>query len=176
MSNPFDDLKDDDSEPIESADTSAQSDTADAANTTDTTAATGTPLDGDSESETSDSPPENSSSPNGESDTSRSDDDVTDGSAAKAESESESESVSPAEIGPAFEYSDVQQKPFYARSETVDEFENAIRTTIVPKLAEASVLDEQTREIHDAVLRLANEHPERVAELVLEERRQSEPQ
>ena len=82
-------------------------------------------------------------------------------------------SVSPAETGPAFEYSEVKQKPFYARTETVTEFENAIRTTIVPTLAEAEVLDEETREIHDAVLRLANEQPERVAELVLEERRRS---
>lgn len=163
MSNPFDDLKDD-SEPTDSAET------ADTANTTDTTAATGTPPDGSSESETSDSPTENSSSPNEESNADRSDHDVTTGST------TEPEPVSPAETGPAFEYSDVQQKPFYARSETVDEFENAIRTTIVPKLAEASVLDEQTREIHDAVLRFANEHPERVAELVLEERRRSESQ
>jgi len=45
--------------------------------------------------------------------------------------------------------------------------------TIVPTLAEAGLLDEETREIHDAVLRLANEQPERIAELVLEERRQS---
>jgi len=41
------------------------------------------------------------------------------------------------------------------------------------KLAEADVIDEETREIHDAVLRLANEEPERIAELVLEERRQT---
>ncbi|NUB93527.1 hypothetical protein HT576_21260 [Haloterrigena sp. SYSU A121-1] len=93
-----------------------------------------------------------------------------------AEPESESgaaEPVSPAETGPAFEYSAVKQKPFYARNETVAEFENAIRTTILPTLAQAEVLDEETREIHDAVLRLANEQPERVAELVLEERRRS---
>ncbi|OIB55786.1 hypothetical protein [Natrialba sp. SSL1] len=75
------------------------------------------------------------------------------------------------ESGPAFEYNEVQQKPFYARAETVANFENSIRTTIIPQLAEAGVLDEEMREIHDAVLRLANEQPERVAELVLEERR-----
>jgi len=67
----------------------------------------------------------------------------------------------------------VKQKPFYARTETVNQFENEIRMTIVPTLAEAGLLDEETREIHDAVLRLANEQPERIAELVLEERRQS---
>lgn len=89
----------------------------------------------------------------------------TDEQAEATESESDS--------GPAFEYSEVQQKPFYARSETVSEFESNIRTKIVPKLAESGVLDEETREIHDAVLQLANEQPERVAELVLEARRES---
>ncbi|WP_126664965.1 hypothetical protein [Haloterrigena salifodinae] len=99
---------------------------------------------------------------------------VDHGEPTESESESDAaEPVSPAETGPAFEYSAVKQKPFYARNETVAEFENAIRTTILPTLAQAEVLDEETREIHDAVLRLANEQPERVAELVLEERRRS---
>jgi len=79
----------------------------------------------------------------------------------------------PAETGPAFEYSEVRQKPLYARAETWDEFETERRTTIGPKLAEAGVLDEETREIHNAILKLATEQPGRVAELVLEERRES---
>lgn len=92
----------------------------------------------------------------------------------RAVTDDSDEPQSPAKTGPAFEYSEVKQKPFYARTETVNAFENEIRTTIVPKLAEADVIDEETREIHDAVLRLATEEPERIAELVLEERRQSD--
>ncbi|ELY54403.1 hypothetical protein C491_19599 [Natronococcus amylolyticus DSM 10524] len=77
----------------------------------------------------------------------------------------------PAESGPAFEYDAVRQRPLYARGETWDAFEKKLRTTITPTLAREDVVDEETREIHDAVLRLATEEPERIAELVLEARR-----
>ncbi|TMT81608.1 hypothetical protein E2L06_16845 [Haloterrigena sp. H1] len=168
MSNPFDDLKADDTETSES----------DAA------------IEAEAETETG-SGIETSPEPESQSDSKQLDDESattettpsrpTDASTSTAEPSADreavddtpDESVSPAETGPAFEYSEVQQKPFYARTETVTEFENQIRTTIVPKLAQAGVLDEESREIHDAILRLANEQPERVAELVLEERRQS---
>ncbi|ELY85427.1 hypothetical protein [Natrinema gari] len=79
----------------------------------------------------------------------------------------------PSESGPSFEYSEVRQKPLYARASEWDAFEKNLRTTIAPKLAEADVVDEETREVHNAVLKLANEEPERVAEILLEERRQS---
>ncbi|WP_247004527.1 hypothetical protein [Halosolutus gelatinilyticus] len=88
------------------------------------------------------------------------------------EEEQTSDEVNAAESGPAFEYGEVRQKPLYARDETWTEFEKNLRTTIAPTLAEADVVDEETREIHDAVLRLANAEPERVAELVLEARRE----
>ncbi|GEM_PF-747430 len=78
------------------------------------------------------------------------------------------------ESGPAFEYSDVRQKPLYARDETWTAFEKKLRTSIAPTLANADVVDEETREIHDAVLRLANQEPDRVAELVLDARRNAE--
>lgn len=84
----------------------------------------------------------------------------------------ESTPVSPAESGPAFEYDAVRQRPLYARGETWDAFEKKLRTTIAPALAREDVVDEETREIHDAVLRLATEEPERIAELVLEARRE----
>lgn len=77
----------------------------------------------------------------------------------------------PADAGPAFEYGEVRQKPIYARGESWDEFEKTFRTTIAPTLAESGVVDEETREVHDALLRLATEQPERVAELILEARR-----
>lgn len=88
--------------------------------------------------------------------------------------EQRSRELTPADSGPAFEYSTVRQRPLYARSETWDDFEKTLRTSITPSLAEEDVVDEATREIHDAVLRLAASKPERVAELVLEARRQSE--
>ena len=86
--------------------------------------------------------------------------------------EQPSTTVEPSEAGPAFEYSEVRQKPLYARDETWTKFEKSLRTKITPQLAEEDVVDEETREIHDAVLRLANENPERIAELVLEARKQ----
>ena len=158
MSNPFDDLEADD---VETETESTEESMVD------------TESGSESDSETSDEKSSASSSRNDQSTTVTSPDSETADSSDGDDIETTDESASPAETGPAFEYSEVKQKPFYARTETVNEFENNIRTTIVPKLAEAEVLDEETREIHDAVLRLANERPERVAELVLKERQES---
>ncbi|ELZ17063.1 hypothetical protein NP511_21165 [Natrinema thermotolerans] len=158
MSNPFDDLKADDEE----------TETADSTTETETESNAESPP-GETD-EAASKPTASDSSPNNEPSSEPSPDIE---SAAESTTDTTDEPASPAETGPAFEYSEVKQKPFYARTETVNEFENAIRTTIVPTLAEADVIDEETREIHDAVLRLANEEPERIAELVLEERRQA---
>lgn len=84
-----------------------------------------------------------------------------------AETRDESTGVS----GPPFEYSAVRQRPLYARGETWDEFEDAIGISVVPELRKEGVRDEEKREIHDAVLTLAVEDPERIVELVLERRR-----
>ncbi|THE65852.1 hypothetical protein D8Y22_05560 [Salinadaptatus halalkaliphilus] len=172
MSNPFDDLKEDDGPESTAAESPDADESASGDETTteieqSTVAANETTAD-------SSTPSDDLSSAAIETDSSSSKSPTTRQSKAdnNADTSGGLEPVSPAESGPAFEYSDVQQKPFYARSETVDQFESVIRTIIVPKLAQAEVLDEETREIHDAVLRLANEQPERVAELVLEERRQ----
>ncbi|MFD1527327.1 MULTISPECIES: hypothetical protein [Halobacteriales] len=73
--------------------------------------------------------------------------------------------------GPPFEYSEVRQRPLYARGETWDNFDDALGITIIPELRKAGIRDEEKREIHDAVLRLASEEPERVAELIEEERK-----
>ncbi|MXV62692.1 hypothetical protein GS429_11570 [Natronorubrum sp. JWXQ-INN-674] len=153
MSNPFDDLKSDDGGRTEPADENDTDPGADSMRTVDEPPSEDAPNSSVNDGAT----PEQSGAPN-------------------ESSGGPGASLSPAESGPAFEYSEVQQKPFYARTETVDEFKNTVRTSIVPTLAEADVLDEETREIHDAILRLANERPERVAELVLEERRQSGPE
>ncbi|MFB1064526.1 hypothetical protein [Natrinema sp. H-ect4] len=150
MSNPFDDLKDDET------DTSESEDSNDSESRTDSNRTDKQPSVAESSASSIHEESASETSVEGESSDATSD-----------------EPLSPAETGPAFEYSEVKQKPFYARTETVNQFENEIRMTIVPTLAEAGLLDEETREIHDAVLRLANEQPERIAELVLEERRQS---
>ncbi|WP_455448077.1 hypothetical protein [Natrinema thermotolerans] len=156
MSNPFDDLKEDEEE------------------TEMTGSTTETEIDSESPSGGSDeATPEPTAAGSSPSSDLASEPSPDAEPAAESTTDAADEPASPAETGPAFEYSEVKQKPFYARTETVDEFENAIRTTIVPTLAEADVIDEETREIHDAVLRLANEEPERIAELVLEERRQA---
>jgi hypothetical protein len=157
MSNPFDDLKEDGADTAESDD-SIDPESHTESKRTDTESSGTDEQPSVAESTASSLPDESPSEP------------PVEGGGSDATSD---EPLSPAETGPAFEYSEVQQKPFYARTETVNQFENEIRMTIVPTLAEAGLLDEETREIHDAVLRLANEQPERIAELVLEERRQS---
>lgn len=148
MSNPFDDLKAEDDEDGEGG-VKAETDGTERSSSSDT-----------SEPEVTQEAP--TSSPDQQSQ-----------SRAAAEQESP-ESTPPADSGPAFEYSTVRQRPLYARSDTWDDFEKTLRTSITPSLAEEDVVDEETREIHDAVLRLAAAEPERVAELVLEARRQSE--
>ena len=76
--------------------------------------------------------------------------------------------------GPSFDYSEVRQRPLYARGETWDEFEDAIGISVVPELRREGIRDEEKREIHDAVLSLAAEEPERIVELIIERRRDPE--
>lgn len=73
--------------------------------------------------------------------------------------------------GPSFEYAEVQQRPLYVRERTWDEFEDAVGISVVPELRREGVRDEAKREIHDAVISLAVEEPERLVELILERRR-----
>lgn len=91
-------------------------------------------------------------------------------SASDSSREESSDTVS----GPSFDYSEVRQRPLYARGETWDEFEDAIGITVVPELRRQGIRDEEKREIHDAVLTLAAEEPERLVELITERRRESE--
>ncbi len=87
-----------------------------------------------------------------------------------AEPERDATDAADESSGPAFEYSEVRQRPLYARGETWDEFEDAVGITVVPELRKAGIRDEEKREIHDAVLRLAAQEPERIAELIKSER------
>lgn len=72
---------------------------------------------------------------------------------------------------PAFEFSETTQTPIYVRSETLEEFQKAVKLDVERALIEDHDVANSTKsEIHDAMLRLAVEQPERVAELLAEAR------
>ncbi|CQH56715.1 uncharacterized protein HHUB_2421 [Halobacterium hubeiense] len=73
---------------------------------------------------------------------------------------------------PAFEYDDVKQAPLYARPEAWAALEDALDLDVVRTLREAGVRNEEKRELHDAVLRVAADHPDEIAEAVQEARRE----
>ena len=72
---------------------------------------------------------------------------------------------------PAFEYGDVKQAPMYARPEAWTALEDTLDLDVVRTLREAGVRNEEKRELHDAVLRVAADHPDEIAEAVQEARR-----
>ncbi|MCG1003222.1 MULTISPECIES: hypothetical protein [Halobacterium] len=71
---------------------------------------------------------------------------------------------------PAFEYDDVKQAPMYARPESWTALEDALDLDVVRTLREAGVRNEEKRELHDAVLRVAADHPDEIADAVREAR------
>ncbi len=73
---------------------------------------------------------------------------------------------------PAFEYGDVKQAPMYARPEAWTALEDTLDLDVVRTLREAGVRNEEKRELHDAVLRVAADHPDEIAEAVQEARRE----
>ncbi|ELY40680.1 hypothetical protein [Natronorubrum sulfidifaciens] len=79
----------------------------------------------------------------------------------------------PAVSGPAFEYSAVRQRPLYARGETWDALEDQLGLTVTPELRRMGIRDDETREVHDALLKVALEHIDEVPEQILETRRQA---
>lgn len=74
---------------------------------------------------------------------------------------------------PAFEYSEVRQRPLYARGETWDRFEDELGITVIPGLRTEGIRDEEKRELHDAALEVAARHADELLEVVVERRRQS---
>jgi len=71
---------------------------------------------------------------------------------------------------PAFEYDDVKQSPPYARPEAWTALEDALDLDVVRSLRETGIRNEEKRELHDAVLRVAADHPDEIAEAVREAR------
>ncbi|SNZ16890.1 hypothetical protein SAMN06269185_2801 [Natronoarchaeum philippinense] len=70
--------------------------------------------------------------------------------------------------GPAFPYDDVTQRPLYAREAAWNAFEDALEIEVEQTLREHGVRDAAGRELHDAALRVAAEHPEAIADRLLE--------
>ncbi|MFC4247727.1 hypothetical protein ACFOZ7_12255 [Natribaculum luteum] len=127
----------------------------------------GTVSDDDSPSDSNDSAGE---TPTTDEPTTASATDADESVTSSAEPERDATDAADESSGPAFEYSEVRQRPLYARGETWDEFEDAVGITVVPELRKAGIRDEEKREIHDAVLRLAAQEPDRIAELIKSER------
>jgi len=72
--------------------------------------------------------------------------------------------------GPAFEFDIKLQRSIYARDETWNAFEDTVDFEIQRALRDHGLRDVEGREIHDAMVRVATEHPDAVAELVLDAR------
>ncbi|MEY7849040.1 hypothetical protein AB7C87_07520 [Natrarchaeobius sp. A-rgal3] len=93
---------------------------------------------------------------------------------AASEPQPEPEPEPPSESGPAFEYSEVRQKPLYARGETWDQLEDELGITVTPELRRMGIRDDETREVHDAILKVVLEHIDEVADQIHETRKQTE--
>lgn len=89
-------------------------------------------------------------------------------SSAEPEPESEPED-DPLET-PAFPFDVTTQKPFYVREETWSAWSKAERLDVERVFVEADLEEVPKREKQDAILRLAADNPELVAEYVLEGR------
>lgn len=89
-------------------------------------------------------------------------------------SDDASSSGSEASDTPAFEYDDVKQSPMYARPEAWTALEDALDLDVVRSLREAGIRNEEKRELHDAVLRVAADHPDEIADAVREARESGE--
>lgn len=160
MSNPFDDLEVDEADESESDDESSMGGLED----------DGLESASMSTAEAGASTPERSPSTADDAGTDQSSD--RDGPGEEpASDDSDEDQPSPSETGPAFEYSEVRQRPLYARDETWNKLEDELGITVTPELRRMGIRDEETREIHDALLKVAIEHIEEVPETVADLRR-----
>lgn len=81
----------------------------------------------------------------------------------------EEEEVNPKEE-PQFGTEDVRQYSTYPREDTLEEFQQVDTAEIQPFLVSEGIKNVETREIHDALYRMAIENPERLGELIMEGR------
>lgn len=87
-----------------------------------------------------------------------------------SEPATEAESESGASTGPAFEFEDTTAKSVYVRSETLSVMDDAEFEVESLLRREHDVRDVTGREFHDALVRVAADHPEEVAEVILSAR------
>lgn len=74
---------------------------------------------------------------------------------------------------PAFPYSEAEKRPLYVRPETRAKFDDAIQLQSERILREGGIRNAQKREYYDAMLCIAAEHPELVADQLIQTRRDS---
>ncbi len=72
--------------------------------------------------------------------------------------------------GPAFEFNNAYQRSIYPRPESWDQWQDTLNFEVKRLLADHNIRDLEGREAHDAMVRLAAEHPEEWAHLILEAR------
>lgn len=71
---------------------------------------------------------------------------------------------------PAFPFDDAVQAQIYPRQSTHDEFTDFLDIEVKRLLRERDIRNEEGRELHEAVLQVAMEHPGEIAEKVAEQR------
>ncbi|WP_227355936.1 hypothetical protein [Haladaptatus salinisoli] len=77
---------------------------------------------------------------------------------------------------PAFEFSPDLRRSIYTREESWQEFEDARDLEMTRELRDAGVRNHESREVHDAMVRLAAKNPEEMAQLILDARGVDEEQ
>jgi len=83
----------------------------------------------------------------------------------------EPEDEEESEGGPAFSFEESEQISIYPRTETAEETLDDVGFAVESVLREQyGIRDMKGRELHDAIIRLAEERPERIAELIEQER------
>lgn len=75
---------------------------------------------------------------------------------------------------PAFEFSSNLRRSIYIRGESWQKFEDARDLEMTRELRDAGVRNHESREVHDAMVRLAAKNPEEMAQLILDARGVSE--
>lgn len=72
---------------------------------------------------------------------------------------------------PAFPFADSKQEAIYPTVETLDKFDDVLDLDVKRRLRDEGLRDTPKREYHEALLQLAIDQPERLAEIVIENRK-----
>lgn len=77
---------------------------------------------------------------------------------------------------PAFEFSSNLRRSIYTREESWQEFEDGRDLEMTRELRDAGIRNHESREVHDAMVRLAAKNPKEMAQLILDARGVDEEQ